>query len=78
MPSKRDAADALRLLHEARITGRGGEPIPDRVLRDLAHERLVEPDAAGDLRITERGEQHLRTLRRTHSVGLSRWSRGRR
>jgi hypothetical protein len=78
MPSKRDAADALKLLHDARMTGRADRPIPEQVLRDLAHERLVEPDAAGEPRITERGEQHLQTLRRTHSVGQSRWSRGRR
>jgi hypothetical protein len=78
MPSRRDTADALRQLHERRMTGRAETPIPEPVMRELAHDRLVEPDAAGEPRITERGERHLQALRKTHSVGLSRWTRGRR
>lgn len=58
-----ERASALERLHHWHLTGEGAPDLSPDMQHELLSERLIQFDEYGQIRMTERGEQHLRHLK---------------
>ena len=58
-----ELANALESLHQWRVTGEHAPELTAEMQHALLADRYIHLDEYGEIRITERGEEHLRHLK---------------